>query len=367
MSNIIPKGIQRQHLLEAIHKFDKGVQHQFAESTGYDVLHEGRRYPPKAIVGIAAEILTGNSFGPYDFKGGVKSKCFQILEKNGFHIVPKLEEEISAWILQGNPTRFDMDDYLARYSFVYWSAPQLTSKMRIGDPVFFWRAGKMAGVVADGIIAELPCERSRVIQTEALGEDLWTNKSDEPTTIKVGVQLGEVRLSLEEGMVSRQLLMKDPIFSLSKIIKSPQGTVFHTTKEQHEILDGYWNKPESFFLVENDDGASEGALRLRKHKRRERSRYLVELKKAEVFKEKGRLVCQGCNRGAEELYPPGIGDDFFEVHHLIPLSKLNGVVRTTTKDLALVCANCHRIIHRSVDAEGNFHELVGLMEGWEKL
>ena len=32
---------------------------------------EGRRYPPKAVVGLAAGKITGQTLGPYDFKGVV--------------------------------------------------------------------------------------------------------------------------------------------------------------------------------------------------------------------------------------------------------------------------------------------------------
>jgi 5-methylcytosine-specific restriction protein A len=85
----IPSGIARQHIVAAIRNLDQGATHAFGESTGYDVLFEGRRYPPKAVVGLAAGKITGASLGPYDFKGGLKSKCFRILEANGFTIITK--------------------------------------------------------------------------------------------------------------------------------------------------------------------------------------------------------------------------------------------------------------------------------------
>ena len=89
MPDTIPDGINRDHVLEAIARFDAGSSHEFADSTAYDLLHEERRYPPKAIVGIASEVLTGIQFTPKDFKGGIESKCFRILESNGFQIVEK--------------------------------------------------------------------------------------------------------------------------------------------------------------------------------------------------------------------------------------------------------------------------------------
>jgi 5-methylcytosine-specific restriction protein A len=91
MSKMIPDGITRQHIVGAIRDVDRGVDHPFGESTGYDVLFEGRRYPPKAVVGLAVGKLTGRSLGPYDFKGGLRSKCFEVLEANGFEIISKAE------------------------------------------------------------------------------------------------------------------------------------------------------------------------------------------------------------------------------------------------------------------------------------
>lgn len=91
MSNRIPNGIGREHIVAAIRDLDKGAPHAFGDSTGYDVLFEGRRYAPKAVVGLAAGKLTGESLGPYDFKGGLKSKCFRVLQANGFTIITKGE------------------------------------------------------------------------------------------------------------------------------------------------------------------------------------------------------------------------------------------------------------------------------------
>lgn len=91
MSNKIPDEISETQIIEAIRELDRGVHHAFSDSTGYDVLFDGHRYPPKAVVGIAAGKITGQDLGPYDFKGGVGSKCFRILEANGFAIVTKPE------------------------------------------------------------------------------------------------------------------------------------------------------------------------------------------------------------------------------------------------------------------------------------
>ena len=99
--------------------------------------------------------------------------------------------------------------------------------------------------------------------------------------------------------------------------------------------------------------ALEGTWQLRLHHRRERSRKLFEQKKEHFKRVHGRLRCEVCHLSFEEVYPSFLGTDFIEVHHIVPLSAAAGVVRTTLADLLLVCANCHRMIHRSMDCDNN--------------
>lgn len=90
MADFIPEGISRDDILQAIKEFDIGsVAHDFQESIAYDIILDGKRYPPKAILGLAARRLAGKPLLPSDFKGGIGSKCFKIIERAGFQIVPK--------------------------------------------------------------------------------------------------------------------------------------------------------------------------------------------------------------------------------------------------------------------------------------
>ena len=57
-------------------------------------------------------------------------------------------------------------------------------------------------------------------------------------------------------------------------------------------------------------------------------------------------ACIVCGFDFEAVYG-GIGKDFIEVHHLIPLSELNkSYVVHPVRDLRPVCPNCHAMIHR---------------------
>ena len=82
-----------------------------------------------------------------------------------------------------------------------------------------------------------------------------------------------------------------------------------------------------------------------KHRARERSQAVIK-KAKELFKKRhGKLYCQVCGFDFYEKYGP-IGQDFIEAHHTLPVSSFKGVVKTKVKDIALVCSNCHRMLHR---------------------
>jgi 5-methylcytosine-specific restriction enzyme A len=82
---------------------------------------------------------------------------------------------------------------------------------------------------------------------------------------------------------------------------------------------------------------------LRMHKRIERNKKLVSNVKTHLG-----LTCQVCTLNFEEVYG-SIGKDYIEAHHLVPLSQLKGkrVALDPEQDFAVLCSNCHRMIHRS--------------------
>ena len=85
----IPNGIARGHVIAATEFIDNGLSTNFGSSRRYDLLYEGRRYAPKAVLGLAAQLLTGKEYYPQDFSCGQGSKCFKVLQELEFHIVKK--------------------------------------------------------------------------------------------------------------------------------------------------------------------------------------------------------------------------------------------------------------------------------------
>ena len=89
----------------------------------------------------------------------------------------------------------------------------------------------------------------------------------------------------------------------------------------------------------------EGKLLFKLHTSRERSKELIKKKKRQALKEFGVLRCEACGFVFSQKYGL-LGDNFIECHHTIPISTLPVDGKTHIKDLALVCSNCHRMLHR---------------------
>jgi 5-methylcytosine-specific restriction protein A len=88
----------------------------------------------------------------------------------------------------------------------------------------------------------------------------------------------------------------------------------------------------------------EGGVIMRLHKRYERDGKLVRSKIAEAVAA-GKLSCEVCEFDFEASYG-ALGAGYIEVHHLKPVNTLGKGGRTKLSDLALICANCHRMAHR---------------------
>lgn len=90
--------------------------------------------------------------------------------------------------------------------------------------------------------------------------------------------------------------------------------------------------------------AAEGRLRLALKSLRQRNRKLREEKLAAVLLAGHTLACEVCEFNFGEAYGPR-GTGYIEVHHATPLH-VTGPATTRLTDLVLLCANCHRMIHR---------------------
>lgn len=126
-----------------------------------------------------------------------------------------------------------------------------------------------------------------------------------------------------------------------------------------------WNKFGKYFISSEEQSATitssiiteledsnpdlsvtEGELRLVSHIVKERNREIVKEKK-QLAINNNSLKCEVCTFSFPKTYQ----SNFIECHHILPIGE-SGVRKTKLEDLALVCANCHRMLH--VKFEGKY-------------
>lgn len=81
--------ITKKDILKAFKSVDSNGLQGHPNSSTYDVLYNEKRYPPKAILAIASELVDGQWVDTKTFSGGYKEKSFKDLWRFGFTIVPK--------------------------------------------------------------------------------------------------------------------------------------------------------------------------------------------------------------------------------------------------------------------------------------
>jgi hypothetical protein len=94
MAHVVWDRVTRDDVVRAIQEYDQlgpegfFSEHGFGPATTYDLVSGERRYPPKAILGTAYELATGQRLASGDFEGG-KSGAVTVLGKLGFTIQHK--------------------------------------------------------------------------------------------------------------------------------------------------------------------------------------------------------------------------------------------------------------------------------------
>lgn len=97
--------------------------------------------------------------------------------------------------------------------------------------------------------------------------------------------------------------------------------------------------------LEEEITGKEGRMLTRVHAYKERDRKFAAMaKKHYKTKNGGKLWCVACDLQPEALYDDR-GERCIEAHHKIPIEELQPDSITRIDDMAMVCANCHRVIH----------------------
>ena len=235
---------------------------------------------------------------------------------------------MSYWIVKANPSKNGpFEEWLFKGSSATWYSTRLPKTFEAGDRVVYWKSGGKPAVIALGYVVD-----------PFVGND------------EDGKILFELccETDVMDGMPTIHELREIPIFEGAVFLKSgPTSTVFPLTDEQGLYLCDLFTE-ESVLDAEptvDDEGSLEGRVAYAFHRRRERDPDLVKRKKAEFIALHGKLHCEACGLVPLETYASGC-EDICEIHHRLPLSQASGSVTTKLKDLAVLCPNCHRAIHR---------------------
>lgn len=82
--------IGKGDVIEASKKLARGKGLDgFNDSTTYDVIIDGKPYPPKHLSALAYKIASGYEIKGSDFEGGKNTPCFDFLSELGFQIIEK--------------------------------------------------------------------------------------------------------------------------------------------------------------------------------------------------------------------------------------------------------------------------------------
>jgi len=103
--------------------------------------------------------------------------------------------------------------------------------------------------------------------------------------------------------------------------------------------------PKDIKDIKDEGSFPEGKKKEKMHIYYERNRKVIDLAKAYGKAQDPSLPCQVCGFSYVGKYGE-LGRNFIEAHHKVPIAELRHKKKETfIKDIALLCANCHRMIH----------------------
>jgi 5-methylcytosine-specific restriction protein A len=355
MAKNIPEDITRDDVLSAIADFDSGmVQHHFHDSEKYDLLHDGKRYPPKAILGISARRSAGRVLEPSEFSGGESSACFRVLRKCGFKIElkPSLHAAPKTLLYAWNPSRWDWEGFEDAVATVregkphkmYWSCGN-TKNIAKGDRFLLVRLGvEPKGIVGCGVVVSSPYplphwdKEKRAEGKEALRTDLeFTSLSPNPiiTLHELEQLYPDVSWTPQSSGIS---VGEDIASELLAIFEGEAiGSASDSTKFEQTV-----RRLRSAKMVAKPDGQKAPKKVTRSAEQYERD---PKVKAWVLQNAKGK--CELCESDAPFMDDAGF--PFLEVHHVVPLA--DGGDDVVSNAVAL-CPNCHRECHHGVNRKG---------------
>lgn len=223
-----------------------------------------------------------------------------------------------------------------------WSCHANAKRIKTGDRAFLIRLGEEPkGIMASGWVSSEP--KLGVHWNEekaALGKMTSFANCEWEKLLNPEVNVPLLLSELDSG-------------KLGLMHWTPQSSGVQIPDEIAIELEEKWavhigKTPLSIVSTDIELVAMEGAERIALVRHRKREQSLREAKIGEARKfGNGRLKCEvpGCSFDFEAVYGE-LGRDYVHVHHLKPLGDRTTPSQTRLTDLAVVCANCHAMIHR---------------------
>ncbi|MEV7548482.1 HNH endonuclease [Amycolatopsis sp. NPDC089917] len=306
--------ITQDALLAAIREHDdlgrEGFldRYGFGQARTYLLVHEGREYDSKAIAGVAHGYLPGrNALPASEFSGGLET-VVKLLQDRGFEVRPQrspvwLEAELvlACDVVARNDWRLvrSHDPRAVELSRLLQSLPLHPLESR--GPTF--RNPNSVQRKTSDIATQHPAYTGKPTRGGKLDREILQAFLDHPA--EMHAQAEAIRGGITTGTLSELPLAAD---------------------------------------LDEEEAISEGRALLLLHLRRERNPRLRAKKLETVLAARGSLECEVCGFDFERTYGDR-GARYAEVHHVVPLH-VTGATTTRLQDLAVLCANCHRMIHR---------------------
>jgi hypothetical protein len=236
---------------------------------------------------------------------------------------------MKSWVLKAKPSHYDYAEELRPGRADNWLNVPASAGVEVGDRVFLWASSPSRRLAGLGVVVEPTGEYLRVRYLTAPFD-----------------QMPEIAFLKTVPGLEDATFLKAGRYGTAFPLTAEQAKALYrvvTTRNPGAHLWKDWPKgPE---IDDIEAGEIEGRPKLVTHLRRERNPQLARKKKAEFLRRHGELFCEACS--SKQVNYGVLTGDIFEVHHRRPLSDRAGPVKTLLKDLAVLCPNCHRALHRT--------------------
>lgn len=275
-------------------------------------------------------------------------EVIKILDKHGRgnreadEAVAKVMIPQGAWNRMFNEIK--NDDKLSKLIYEIFKEQNQDTKAKLIDTLYKKNEGKKnyltgqsGNAINSFLAAYAPFENVSIVSVNdriKLMEFLKNPQLENYKTFSTGKKMSQSNFDIIQAF--RELGIMNNARTISAFCYSP-------------YLKSEWKKEgeAGYLIAEEEDELAfpEGKEIFRLHISKERNKELIRAAKQKRLQTDTNLSCEVCGFSFVDKYGE-LGKGFIEAHHLFPISKLKEETKTKIEDLALVCSNCHRMLHR---------------------